>query len=891
MNKQPNRRHVDAMPTGTVTFVFTDIEGSTRLVRDLGSSYGSILRAHHEILRKALGEAGGFEVRTAGDSFFVAFGSAEQAVAGAVEAQRRLNDHPWPEGGTVRVRIGIHTGEGPPAADDYGGVDVNRAARISAAAHGGQVVISAATSQLVEQLLPVDVGLRDLGEHVLRDLDRPEHLYQLLIPGVETDFPPLRSLNPVVGNLPVPLDTFVGRATEIDELTRLFAGGARLVTLVGPGGTGKTRLAIELGQAVRHLFDDGVFLVPLAAERDSARVIGAIARALEVREVGGQSLDRHVTDFLSGRRLLLILDNFEHLLDAAPSVSALLSAAPSLGVLVTSRVALRIAGELQYAIDPLGLADDGSSDIAEINRAESVQLFVARAGAASRAFELRETNARLVADLCARLDGLPLAIELAAARTPSLGPAAILARIDQRLGSLIGGGGGLPERHRTLRATIAWSHDLLDAAEHRIFARLSAFAGGARLDDVEAVCGPPSELGRDVAELVGGLVDHSLVRRVGADAEARFEMLETIREFALEQLTESGEGRLIRDRHAARFAELARVAEPELMGSAAGEWVERFEREHDNVSAALDHLMAAGPSDLAVRMVAMLWRAWQMSGRLAEGRRRTEQALDVESGLGDPNARRMLLEAAGGIAYWQGDFDEAGRHYEAALELARMDGDRRLIADALYNLGFARALGFQATNDIGEGWTRGMAMLEESLRLYGEIDDRAGRAKALWGLSEAARTNGDLANATSLIEECLAVFRELGDEFHTGWALRSLTLLQRDRGDSTNARASAIEGLRLFHARSDVTGTLFFLSALARLALDDGDIERGLRLAGATRSLQLSSGAALVGTLDSFAGITWEEEIARLGPDAPGFWRAGTRMAMDDAVEYADHSA
>jgi predicted ATPase/class 3 adenylate cyclase len=874
------------LPTGTVTFVFTDIEGSTRLVQRLGDGYDEVLAAHHAILRETLAGANGSEVRTAGDSFFVAFSSAADAVAGVVAAQRRLQEYSWPDGATVRVRIGMHTGEGPLVADDYGGVDVNRAARIAAAGHGGQVILSAATSRLVDQHLPPGVTLRDLGDHSLRDLSEPEHIYQLVIPGLDNEFPPLESLDPVIGNLPAQLTSFIGRERELAELTGVLSSNARLVTLTGPGGTGKTRLAIELGAAVRARFDDGVFFVSLAAERDPALISGAIARALELREIGGQSVDELLIGYLGNRRLLLLLDNFEHLLESGPTVAQLLRAAPSLRLIVTSRVPLRVAGEQQYLIEPLELAEAQSTNAAEIGRAESVQLFVVRARAASPAFELHEENARTVADLCARLDGLPLAIELAAARSRNLPPAAILSRIDQRLDSLIAGGIDLPARQRTLRATIEWSHDLLAGPERKLFARVAVFAGGARLDDVEAVCGPPSDLGGHVAVLVAALADHSLLRSVG-DSEPRFQMLETIREFALERLTENGEERMIRGRHADRFADLARQAERELMGSASGEWVQRLEQDHDNVSAALDHVMASGPADLAVRMPSMLWRSWQMSGRLAEGHRRTTQALELEAGQIDDTARRELLEAAGGIAYWQGDFAEATAHYEAALALARKDGHAHLVAGALYNLAFAQSLGFQVGGLVSEGWARAVAMLEECARIYQDVGDRAGRAKAQWGLSEAAMTSGDLARAALLIDECLAVFRELRDEFHTGWVLRSLALLQRERGEIPNAIISAYEGLRLFHARNDVTGVLFFLSILARLSLDVGEVERGLRLAGATRSLQISSGADLVGASYSFAGSAWDDELERLGPDAGRIWAAGARMTMDDAVSYA----
>ena len=886
MKTRVSSRRARRLPTGTVTFLFTDIEGSTRLARELGAAYDDVLRDHHALLRDTFRGERGSEVRTAGDSFFVAFSRAAPAVAAAVAAQRALAAHEWPDGVTVRVRMGLHTGEGPLAADDYGGLDVNRAARIAAAAHGGQILISGTTSSLVELSLPAGAELRDLGEHRLKDLERPERLFQVVIAGLERDFPPVRSLSPAVGNLPLPLTTFVGRERELDELQRLL-DEVRSVTLVGPGGTGKTRLSIELARSFRQKFHDGAFFVPLASVRDETLVASTIGRVLGLQESGTQPIGDRLLGHLQDRQTLLVLDNFEQLIGAATFVSELLAAAPRVKVIVTSRAPLHVAGEHQYPVEPLRLPPVDAVDPDTIGAAEAVKLFVDRARAHAVEFVLDGTNGRVIAELCARLDGLPLAIELAAARTRTLTPEAMVRRIDRRLDSLMAAGRDMPARQSTLRATIAWSHDLLDEPERRLFARLSVFSGGARLDDAELVCGPPDEIGRDVAETAASLVDHSLLRQDVSAGEPRLQMLETIREFAAERLAESGEDAEVRRRHGACFLELAERAEPELMASDPVAWVDRLERDHDNIRAALDWLVTSQSTQSALRLPAVLWRFWQMSGRLEEGLRRTEQALALPGADRYPVAMRRALEAAGGLAYWQGRFEIATRHYERALHLARQSGDEAAIANALYNLPFAMVEAFQTGDPTSARWRAAIADLEESLALYTKLDDRSGQAKVLWALSEAARTSGAVERATTLIKDCLAAFRELGDEFQIGWALWSLTLLERRRGDRASAVDAASEGLGLFHARNDATGVLMFLSVLARLALDVGDIDRGIRLAGAASVLQLSSGANLVDATYDFTGASWEEALASLGDEARETWNAGARMSADEAVAYA----
>jgi class 3 adenylate cyclase len=478
------------LPTGTVTFLFSDIEGSTRLLQTLGDRYVAVLDEHAAILRRAVAGAGGVEVSTEGDSFFVAFASPQAAVRAAVATQRGLAAHDWPPGRPVRVRMGLHTGEGVLGGDNYVGLDVHRAARIAGAAHGGQVLVSDATRALVDHGLPDGASLRDLGEHRLKDIALPERLHDLVIEGLRADFPPPRTLDARRDNLPVQLTSFVGRNEEIAEVRRLL-GRTRLLTLSGPGGVGKTRLALQVAAELLAGFGDGAFFVDLSSVTDPALVPSVVAQVLGVPEVAGRPILEAVRDRLRNQELLLVVDNFEQVVEAAPLLEELLTAAPALKVLVTSRVVLSLRGEQEYVVPPLELPDpERLPDLPALGRVEAVRLFTERAQAVRPGFRLTEENAPAVAEICARLDGLPLAIELAATRTQVLSPEQLLARLQQRLALLTSGARTLPERQRTLRAAIAWSYDLLEAAERRLLARLSVFSGAGRWRRPRR-CAPP----------------------------------------------------------------------------------------------------------------------------------------------------------------------------------------------------------------------------------------------------------------------------------------------------------------------------------------------------------------------------------------------------------------
>ena len=588
-----NRGLMGAQPTGTITLLFSDIEGSTRLLHALGPGrYAGVLERHRVLLRDAFGRHGGYEVDCEGDAFFVAFAAAADAVAAASEGQLALAAEAWPEGVELRVRIGLHTGEPLVAAPKYVGVDVHRAARIIAAGHGGQVLLSQST----RDLLGPDLAVRDLGEQRLKDLLQPVRLYQLQLDGLASEFPPLRTLNAT--NLPVASWPLVGRREELAELGELLRDGARLVTLTGPGGSGKTRLALQVAAESVDDFPDGVFFVGLAPLRSAELVPSGIADALGIAPTSEplELLHEHLTE----RQLLLVLDNAEHL----PGLAAILarfSETRGLRLLVTSRAPLHLSWEREYRVDPLPELD-------------AIEFFVERARAVRRDFAADTA----LPELCRRLDRLPLALELAAARVKLLSPQAILDRLDTVLPFLSVGPHDLPERQRTLRATIEWSHDLLDEEERAAFRRLSVFRGTCALGAAEAIAGTD-------LELLAALVDHSLLKPVGND---RLLMLETLREYAAEVLRESGEEEEVVRRHAVYFTEIAESALAEPFVPDAASLLARLEADLDNFRAALAFARDSGDGELFLRLAAAVGRCfWTERGDLREGRDWLEQAL------------------------------------------------------------------------------------------------------------------------------------------------------------------------------------------------------------------------------------------------------------------------
>jgi predicted ATPase/class 3 adenylate cyclase len=870
------------LPTGTVTFLFTDIEGSTRLLDSLGDRYPGVLEAHQRILREAFAARGGVDVSTEGDSFFVVFRSATQAVAAAVEAQRAIGAHRWPEGASVRVRMGLHTGEGILGGDNYVGVDLHRAARIAAAGHGGQVVVSDATRALVEPAAPEGVTFRDLGEHRLRDLPNTERLAQAVAEGLPAEFPALRSMDARPNNLPVQLTTFVGRRRELESV-KAAVRDARLLTLTGPGGTGKTRLALQAAAELLPELEDGVFFVPLAAITEPSLVMPAVAQALSLPEATRGSPTDAVIDHLREKELLLVTDNFEQVLEGASDVGMLLTSTETVHVLATSREPLGLSGEREFPVPPLGLPDPAHlPSLAGLSQFEAVALFVERATAVKPDFQVTNENAPAVAEICARLDGLPLAIELAAARAKLLSPEAMLARLERSLTFLSGGSRDLPQRQRTLRDAIAWSYDILEERERRLFARMAAFVGGVSLEAVEAVGNPSDELGLDTFDGVASLTNKSLLRQMATGPEEpRFFMLETIREYAGERLDADPDAEDVRRRHAGFFLDLAERAEPELTGADQARWLDALEADHDNLRAAIAWA-AEHDLDLALRMGGALWRFWQFRGHLREAAERLEGLLE-RSGPWDPQARAKALEGAGGVTYWMGDFARARRWYEECLDIRLELGEPRAIAEAKYNLSFAHGIAPKPIQDLDAA----MRLQDEALALFEELGDREGIAKTTWGLATMAYGGEDWDRVAELATSSVEMFREIDNPFGLSWALHLQGLAFTVLGRRGEAEASFREAMGIFLGSDDRSALALLLADLAILAESVGDAERAIRLAGAADGVEEEVGTGL---LVSDAAVSKRLRGLRglLPPAESGpLFAEGRAMSMEQALAYA----
>jgi predicted ATPase/class 3 adenylate cyclase len=807
------------LPTGTITFLFTDIEGSTGLLRRLGRRYDGVLDDHGRILREAIAAGGGVEVDTEGDAYFAVFTTAASGAQAAVQAQRALASHEWPDGEDVRVRMGLHTGEGRLGGDNYVGLDVHLAARIASAGHGGQVLLSSATTALLGSGLPEGTALRDLGLHRLKDIEEPHQLHQLVITGLPAEFPPPKTLDARLTNLLPRRTSFVGREGERAQVSELLAT-SRLLTLTGPGGTGKTRLALESGEALLDRFVDGVFLVDLSPITDPSLVPSAVAEALKVRGEPNRPIVESLADHLADRELLLVLDNFEQVADAAPVVQQLLDAAPQLQVLVTSRVPLHLYGEREFPVPPLALPDPRHPPGPDaLTQFEAVALFIDRATAVKPSFRVTNENAPAVAEITARLEGLPLAIELAASRVKLLSPEAMLARLGQRLPLLTGGARDLPERQRTLRGAIEWSHDLLDEAERRLFARLAAFAGGWTLEAAEAVCGD----GLDVLDGLGSLVDKSLIRGDDEDGEPRFDMLETIREYAAERLATSEEEADIRRRHAELFRSLAEEAGPALGAEDPISWLERLDRDNDNLRAALGWAIRAGEAEIGLRLAAPIWRFWLHRGLLAEGRAWLERLLALPSAQGRSPVRGWALEALGGLTYWQNDYAPTRAAYDEAESIAREIEDNSLLARVLWDQSYMAG--------IDSDWVRAEAALREALAAAEEAGDRM----------TAALVSGDIGfligrvdpeAAIEPLREGVALMEELGMTGMLPDSLGGLGIMELKAGKTDEARVHIRRALELAAAAGSEVGIGQMLWGVALVALAQGRPERAARLMG-----------------------------------------------------------
>jgi predicted ATPase/class 3 adenylate cyclase len=876
-------------PSATVTLLFTDIEGSTRLLQLLGERYAELLAEHRRILRDAFATYGGVEEGSEGDGLYFRFSSARDALAGTIAGQRAIADHAWPDGVTVRVRMGLHTGEPAAAEAGYVGIDVHRAARISAAGHGGQILLSQTTHDLVGSRLPPDVTLADLGEHRLKDLRAPERLFQVVAAGLASDFPALRTVDARPNNLPRLLSTFVGREREIAEVKRILAT-APLVTLTGPSGVGKTRLSLEVAGQLLDQFDDGVWVVELGTLSDPEFVVQEIATILGLGEEPGRPILATITDHLAGRRLLLLLDNCEHVLAAAArATDSILRASAGVRVVGTSLEPLGIAGEATLPIGSLSLPDPERSASSEtILLAEAVRLFAERAAAALPSFRVNDRNAVSVARICRRLDGIPLAIELAAARVRALPVEQIAARLDDRFRLLTGGSRTAVPRHQTLRATMDWSYELLSEEERTVLRRLSVFAGSFSLEAAEAVAATGAVDPGDVFDLLSHLVDKSLVVAGEATAEARFGLLETVRAYGWEQAAAAGEGEDARRRHRDWYLALVDRAAPEFFrGPEPREWVAILDLEHDNLRAALGWSAAAPDEQLAgLRMAAGLWRFWEIRGYLVEGRGWLERLLSATRNLESP-LRADALTGAGILAFIQGDYEAAFAFHEESLAVHRLRGDPRSISFAANNLA-------NTAVQLGD-YGRARTLYEESQAINSEVGDRRARAFGLMNLADVIGRQGDYEGARARFEESVGIFRAVGDQWGVGFALDNFGIVACRAGDAIAARSFHEQALQISRQLGDERGVARVLSHLGDVASDEGDLGAAKTLHRQCLDIRQAVGD-LPGTAAALEKLAWvlagdeAESAARLVGSAEAL-RAAIRAPVphEQRADYERH--
>jgi len=845
------------LPEGVVTFLFTDIEGSTHLIQHHGDAWPDLLTTHYELLQEPLARHGGYQVRTSGDAVFVAFDDAANALAGAIEAQAAVSHHDWPTP-PLRVRMGLHTGEAVVRSGDYVGLAVHEAARICAAGHGGQVLCSASALHFAGGA-PVGATLTDLGRHRLKDLPSPTHLFQLGREGLRSQFPGVRA-DAVPGNLPKPITSFIGRADERTEAAERIRNGATLVTLTGTGGSGKTRLALQVASDVVDGFPQGAWLVELAGVSDPTQVAGAIASSLGLRDDLGRASATSLAAALGNRHLLVVLDNCEHLVvPAAAMVAELLTHCPQLVVLATSQEALAIPGESVLAIGSM-------------NDAEGLQLFADRAAERRPGFAVTDANVSVVRQICRRLDGIPLAIELAAGRVAALSVEEIAARLDDQFRLLTGGSRAAMARQQTLRATVDWSYELLDETEKTLFARLATFSGGWNLDAAVAVCAHGDLHEDDVVDTLGRLVARSLVIVDEQDGASRYRMLATIKQYALERLKHNDEVPTMRDRHAMFFRALALDAEPELTGPLQSLWLARLGAEEANLRAALNWL---GPASLEPAVA--LWRYWLVRGDWDGGRRWIEQGLDDIDGV-DQELIARALDAAGALATEQGDNEAADRLLNGALLKWRNLDNPAGTARTLNHLGSLARNRF--------AYDEARAQLKEALDTAEAAADDRHRAIALRNLGHLAAQQGDQSTAGLLYEEALELARIEGDKRVVATLTHLLSRVAFEDGNRATAQALADEGHALARDLGDNRMVAEHLTVLAGLATADGD--------EAVAAARLQEALTLWSRLGAPNAVPWLHttlgEMALAYDDAPSA-RRHFDQAADAWRETADEPA
>jgi predicted ATPase/class 3 adenylate cyclase len=850
----------------TLTFLFTDIEGSTAMLRRLGDEYAQVLADHHRLIRDALAAHDGQEVDTQGDGFFAVFSSARACVSAAIAMQRALLGYAWPAGEAVHVRMGIHSGEASRTAAGLVGFDVHRAARIAAAAHGGQVVLSATTAALVRDSLPDGARLKDLGAHRLKDLGRPEQIFQLAAPGLSADFPPLRDLGSAKppGNLPAQLSTFIGREGELAEVRRLTTA-FRLVTLTGSAGVGKTRLALQVAAGVRDGTADGVWFADLAPLQEPDLVAATVASVLGIPEDPVRGPVDMLVEAVAEQSMLVLLDNCEHVIDACAKLAdTLLRNCPDIRLLATSREPLDIDGEHVHRVPSLGTpADDDDADT--IRAAEAVRLFADRAAQHGLAPARDEHTVSVAGRICRRLDGSPLAIELAAARLRVMSVTELDARLDQRFAILTSGSRTALPRQQTLLAMLDWSWELLNRAERHVLARLSVFAGGFGLAAAEAVTAGQDVLADEVVGLLGALVDKNLVQfEDSGGGPVRYRLLETVRQYAARQLESLGPAAAdgARDAHRDHYLALAEAATPQLVGPSQSEWLDRLDLELGNIRAAIGHCLHRRDAGSGIRLAAALREFWRTRGHAAEGIDALRALLDLPAPGEQPLLRARGLTAAAYLLEQSGGYPTAEEYCGEGLAIARAAGDDYLVADLLH----LRALVLLRRGQPGQA----LPFIESGLGLARQHKEPLLTAHLLAARSFALDLQGDHAAAARDARDTVLLYRRAGDRRHVGRTLGTLGYAELSLGELDAARAHLAESLDIARALTDHYGVVYEALNLGLAEYLGGSLTaaedlftEALNLA-ARLGMRASIGYALIGLAMTGGGQAGMRRAARL---------------------------
>lgn len=911
-------------PSGTFTFLFTDIESSIRLWEEFPEQMHPVLARHDAIMRRTIEAYNGVVFKTVGDAFCAVFATAPEALSAAIEGQIALHAEAFPDGITLRVRMALHTGTAELRDNDYFGQPLNRVARLLESGYGGQILLSEVAQGLCRDHLLPSASLKSLGEHRLRDLTRPETIFQLVHPDLPSEFPPLKSLNnPALShNLPQQLTSFIGREKEQNDVKSLLAS-TRLLTLTGAGGSGKTRLSLQAAVEVLEAYPDGVYLIELAPLSDPALVLQTVALVLGVKEQAGQPLEQTLMDFLASKRLLLLLDNAEHLLSAcAQLATTLLLSCPQICLLVTSREALGVAGEQTYPVPSLSLPDPQQpATVESVSLYEAVRLFIDRARSVKPDFAVTNDNAPTVAQLCFRLDGIPLALELAAARVRAMSIEQIALRLDDRFRLLTGGSRTALPRQQTLRALVDWSYDLLSEPERLLLCRLSVFVGGWTIEAAEAiVAGEEIEEG-DVLDLLLSLVEKNLVVYTEQQGNGRYRLLETLRQYAQDRLIERGGAEQIRQRHLTYFIELAETVRPKLVGAEQAEWMARLEMEHDNLRAALawcDH--AVNGTEIGLQLTAALLTFWDRRGYWNEGLEQYRSALRRPNAAAPTKARADALRGAGMLARYQSDYRTSRQMFEEVLTIREALGDRAGTAQALNNIGAielrqgneaeAKALYEQSLSirrELGDKSGMAASLLnlgtvaqetgqnaealqyyQESLVLYGEIGDTGNKTILLTNLGNLALGQKQYVQARAFYEESLALARSNEDKFAIALALVNLAPLLCTQGEYAQAQASLAECLVLCQELGEQRLIAYTLEGFARLADAQHEHSRAAMLWAAAEMLRKSLGAPLARDEQEEHRQYLKANEAALGSEIHAqFWAKGHAITTAQAIEYA----